>query len=363
MLTSSSSRSSRRSLPEFTPLGAHDPVRLGPHRLLGRLGSGGMGTVYLGRSRFGRLVAVKAVHPELADETEFRDRFAREVGALRRVRSRFVPRFVGAAPGAESPWLATEFVPGPTLRARVERSGPLIGGSLNGLSAGVASALADIHAAGIVHRDLKPSNVILSPGGPRILDFGIARALDSVSSGYAPRPGGGFGNTSDTRVGGVTGTPGWIAPERLLGAPASTASDVFSWGQLTAYAATGRNPFGRGSTAAVTRRVLRGETDLAGLPAELLAPVFAALTATAGYRPTPEQILYALGPGRGTPDTHGGVGPLGHGERSGPPQPYPKPHNAGHHHPDPHSPSPHAPGPLRPAGSWPLPDTRNRAFT
>lgn len=310
--------SPRRSLPSFTPLGAHDPTRLGPHRLLGRLGSGGMGTVYLGRSRFRRLVAVKAVHPELADEPEFRARFAREVGSLRRVRSRFVPRFVGAAPRARSPWLATAFVPGPTLHARVEGTGPLIGRPLTRLAAGVASALADIHSAGIVHRDLKPSNVIVSPDGPRILDFGIARALDSTPVApaghpYAPGRGGRSADAVDTRAGGVAGTPGWIAPERVLGAPASTASDVFSWGQLIAYAATGRNPFGRGSVATVTRRVLRGAADLAGLPSELVAPVRAALTAPAAYRPTPEQILR---------DLH-----------------------------------------LDPATAWPLPDSRKPAFT
>ncbi|GAA1079446.1 serine/threonine-protein kinase [Nocardiopsis metallicus] len=292
--------SPRRSLPAFTPLGAHDPARLGPHRLLGRLGSGGMGTVYLGRSRFGRLVAVKAVHPELADEPEFRARFAREVGSLRRVRSRFVPRFIGAAPRAPSPWLATEFIPGPTLHARVRSTGPLIGRSLTRLAAGVASALADIHGAGLVHRDLKPSNVIISPDGPRILDFGIARALDSApypptGHAYAPgRDGRSVDVAANTRAGGVAGTPGWIAPERLLGAPATTASDVFSWGQLTAYAATGRNPFGRGSVGTVTRRVLRGAADLAGLPSELFPPVHAALTAPAAYRPTPEQILRDL---------------------------------------------------------------------
>lgn len=292
--------SSRRFLPAFTPLGAHDPARLGPHRLLGRLGSGGMGTVYLGRSRFGRLVAVKAVHPELADEPEFRVRFAREVGSLRRVRSRFVPRFVGAAPRARSPWLATEFVPGPTLHARVRGTGPLIGRSLTGLAVGVASALADIHAAGLVHRDLKPSNVIVSPDGPRILDFGIARALDSAprppaGRAYLPERGGRpVDAAGDTGAGGVAGTPGWIAPERVLGAPATTASDVFSWGQLTAYAATGRNPFGHGSVATVTRRILRGAADLTGLTPELAAPVHAALTAPAAYRPTPEQILRGL---------------------------------------------------------------------
>lgn len=324
--------SPRPSSPALTPLGAHDPVRLGPHRLLGRLGSGGMGTVYLGRSRFGRLVAVKAVHPELADEAEFRARFAREVGALRRVRSPFVPRFVGAAPRAQTPWLATEFVSGPTLRGRVEGAGPLLGGTLTGLAAGVASALADIHAAGVVHRDLKPSNVILSPDGPRILDFGIARAPDpanrapgstaqtSGSSGRSPGRGSRtLDSAAHTGEGGVMGTPGWIAPERLQGAPATTASDVFSWGQLTAYAATGRNPFGRGSAEAITQRVLHGEANLAGVPEELLAPVRAALTEPPEHRPAPAQILRALGKGRGMAGTRGVASRIVRDEWSGPP--------------------------------------------
>lgn len=270
------------------PLGAHDPTRLGPHRLVGRLGSGGMGTVYLARSWFGSPVAVKAVHPELADEPEFRARFAREVGTLSRVRSPFVPRFAGAAPQADIPWLATAYVVGPTLREQIEGAGPLRGGSLSRLASGTASALVDIHAAGVVHRDLKPSNVILSPDGPRVLDFGIARTLDG---------------TARTRTGGMMGTPGWIAPERFLGAPATTASDMFSWGQLTAYAATGRNPFGGGDADTVTQRVLRGEANLNGVPAELLPLVRTALDPVPEHRPAPDHVLRALRGGRGVPDT------------------------------------------------------------
>ncbi|WP_431872344.1 serine/threonine-protein kinase [Nocardiopsis eucommiae] len=272
--------------PVVRPLGAHDPARLGPHRLVGRLGSGGMGTVYLARPRFGSPVAVKAVHPELADEPEFRSRFAREVATLSRVRSPFVPAFAGADPQAEVPWLATAYVDGPTLREQVERVGPLRGAALTGLAAGMASALADIHAAGIVHRDLKPSNVILSPDGPRVLDFGIARTLDGTA-----HPG----------LAGVMGTPGWIAPERFRGAPATAASDVFAWGQLTAYAATGRNPFGPGSSETAVRRVLRGEAALDGVPPELLSLVRASVSPLPGYRPAPHEILRALGDGRGLP--------------------------------------------------------------
>ncbi|MEU3016821.1 serine/threonine-protein kinase [Nocardiopsis sp. NPDC007018] len=265
---------------DASPLGAHDPRRLGPHRLLGRLGSGGMGTVYLGRTRFGGLVAVKAVHPELADEPEFRANFAREVESLRRVRSRFVPRFVAASPRSAIPWLATSYVDGPTLRERVRAGGPLRGGALTELAAGTAAALADIHAAGVVHRDLKPSNVILCPDGPRVLDFGIARPLDG-----SVRTGGG-----DT-----LGTPGWIAPERLHGAPATTASDVFSWGQLTVYAASGRHPFGRGDARSVLHRMLRGQADVSGVPAALLPLVLAALSPRPDHRPDARTVLRALG--------------------------------------------------------------------
>ncbi|WP_156208018.1 serine/threonine-protein kinase [Nocardiopsis sp. SBT366] len=276
----------RGTVPTVRPLSAHDPARLGPHRLVGRLGAGGMGTVYLARPWIGPPVAVKAVHPELADEPEFRSRFAREVDALSRVRSPFVPRFAGAAPHAEVPWLATAYVDGPTLKDQVERGGPLRGGTLTGLAAGMAAALADIHAAGVIHRDLKPSNVILSPDGPRVLDFGIAGTLDGTA-----------------HTGGVMGTPGWIAPERFRGALATAASDVFSWGQLTAYGATGRNPFGRGDPAAVVRRVMRGEADLDGVPRELVSLVHASLSPLPGYRPAPHEILGVLGNGRGVPDT------------------------------------------------------------
>ncbi|WP_017605919.1 serine/threonine-protein kinase [Nocardiopsis alkaliphila] len=264
---------------EAAPLGAHDPRRLGPYRLLGRLGSGGMGTVYLARSRFGRLVAVKAVHPELADEAEYRQRFTREVNALRRVRSRFVPRFAGAAPGADTPWLATGHIAGPTLRRRVEKVRPLRDGALARLCAGVAAALADIHRAGIVHRDLKPDNVILSPKGPRVVDFGVA-VPGSERSARGP----------------LWGTPGWVAPERLRGAPATAASDVFNWGQLTVYAATGRNPFGTIAPEAIAQRILRGEADLIGLPMEYLPLVRTALDVVPERRPTPEQLLLSLAP-------------------------------------------------------------------
>ncbi|WP_017546782.1 serine/threonine-protein kinase [Nocardiopsis prasina] len=276
----------RATVSAVRPLSAHDPARLGPHRLVGRLGAGGMGTVYLARPWIGPPVAVKAVHPELADEPEFRSRFAREVDALSRVRSPFVPRFAGAAPHAEVPWLATAYVDGPTLKEQVERGGPLRGGPLTGLAAGMAAALADIHAAGVIHRDLKPSNVILSPDGPRVLDFGIAGTLDGAAL-----------------PGGVMGTPGWIAPERFRGGPATAASDVFSWGQLTAYGATGRNPFGRGNPEAVVRRVMRGEADLNGVPLELASLVHASLSPLPGYRPAPHEILGVLGNGRGVPDT------------------------------------------------------------
>ncbi|WP_216630557.1 serine/threonine-protein kinase [Nocardiopsis coralli] len=261
------------------PLGEADPRKVGPHRLLGRVGSGGMGTVYLARHGRDGYSAVKVVHPEFAADREFRARFAREVDLVRRVDSPFVPRFRGADAEAATPWLATEYVTGPTLRAHAG-STPLAGTTLTGLAAGMASALVDIHGAGIVHRDLKPGNVVVSGDGPKVLDFGIARALDG---------------TALTRTGGMLGTPGWVAPERYGGSPVSVASDVFAWGGLVAFAATGRNPFGSGSAQVLAQRILSGSPDLDGVPADLLPLVRAALERDPARRPTPEQALRALG--------------------------------------------------------------------
>ena len=266
-------------IPSLPPLKPRDPVEIGGYRTVGRLGAGGMGAVYAARSPDGGLVAVKLVHGDLAADPEFRARFRREADLVGRVVGPCVPRFLAQDTDADQPWLATEYVSGPTLRQHVRAHGPLTGTSLHAFATGVAEALRAVHAAGIVHRDLKPGNVILAPDGPKVLDFGIARAIDE---------------TAITRTGGLFGTPGWVAPELLRGAPPSVAADVFAWGGLVAYAATGRSPFGTGSAETMAVRVLDGKPDLAGVPDSLMPLVRAATGQDPRQRPTVEQALAEL---------------------------------------------------------------------
>ncbi|WP_232532371.1 serine/threonine-protein kinase [Nocardiopsis dassonvillei] len=256
--------------PGVLPLASDEPRRVGPFRVVGRIGSGGMGVVYAALDDADRRVAVKCVHRVYAGDGEFRERFAREVALVRRVRAACVPGFLGADTRAEVPWLATEYVPGPTLDARVRARGPLTGAALTAFALGVAEALTAIHGAGVVHRDLKPGNVILSPSGPRVLDFGIARTVDG---------------TALTRTGGLVGTPGWTSPEQYAGGEATDRSDMFAWGGLTAFAATGRNPFGAGGTDTLVPRVLSEPPDLEGLPGALRALVERALDKDPARRP------------------------------------------------------------------------------
>ncbi|WP_026116195.1 serine/threonine-protein kinase [Nocardiopsis valliformis] len=263
----------------FAPLTTADPARIGPYTLLGRLGAGGMGTVYAARGRGRAVIAVKTVHPELAADREFRARFHREIGLVERVSTPFAPRFVAADARARLPWLATEYVPGLALDRWARERGPLAGGALLSLAAGVLEALRALHAQGVVHRDLKPANVILSPAGPRVLDFGIARAMDG---------------TVLTRTGGLAGSSGWISPERYRDGVSTSGADVFAWGALVAYAATGRAPFGAGEPQVVARRVLREEPDLVGLQGPLLPLVQAALTKDPARRPGAADLLHRL---------------------------------------------------------------------
>ncbi|MFF0726230.1 protein kinase [Streptomyces sp. NPDC004134] len=237
------------------PLAPQDPRQIGAYRLLGRLGAGGMGRVFLGRTAGGRTVAVKLVKPELAVEEEFRARFRTEVRAAARVGGTWTAPVLDADTEAPVPWVATGYVAGPTLQEVVERYGPLPPESLFTLAYGLASALRDVHAAGLVHRDLKPSNVLVTIEGPRVIDFGIARALDSLSDGTV------------TRTGIVVGSPSFMSPEQIIGQDVSAASDVFCLGGLLAYAATGRAPFGSSSSGmhAVMFRVVQEEPDLAGV--------------------------------------------------------------------------------------------------
>ncbi|MEU3973183.1 bifunctional serine/threonine-protein kinase/ABC transporter substrate-binding protein [Streptomyces bacillaris] len=229
-----------------------DPARIGGHRLLGRLGAGGMGTVYLGRTDAGALAAVKVILPEYAGDEEFRTRFRREAEAARRVDSPWAVRVTGADTESETPWLATEFVPGPTLPEVVARYGPLPARSVKVLGRLLARALAAVHAVGLAHRDVKPGNVLLAADGPRLIDFGIARAVDA---------------TALTATGLVVGTPGFLPPEQATGsgADAGPAGDVFSLGALLAYAATGRPPFGSGTVDALLYRTVHDAPDLDGV--------------------------------------------------------------------------------------------------
>jgi serine/threonine protein kinase len=227
-----------------------DPQQIGPYRLRGRLGAGGMGQVYLGLSPGGRHVAVKVVHPDLAASPDFRVRFRREVAAARKVSGMFTAPVVDADVDGATPWLATAYVPGPSLSEAVSEHGPLPAPSVLALAAGLAEGLVAVHAAGVVHRDLKPMNVLLAADGPRIIDFGISRAGEA---------------TSLTGVAFVVGSPGFMSPEQAAGGDVGNASDIFSLGAVLAFAATGEGPFGTGSSDALLYRVIHnpagGEVD------------------------------------------------------------------------------------------------------
>lgn len=253
-----------------------DPRTVGPYRLLARLGGGGMGQVFLGRSRGGRVVAVKLVRPELAEDAQFRQRFAREVQAARRVGGFYTAQVVDADTEAVPPWLVTSYIPGPTLREAIVKCGPLPADAVAALGAGLAEGLKAIHACDVVHRDLKPGNVILAGDGPRIIDFGIARALDASS------------HLTQT---GVIGTPAFMSPEQIRGRETGPASDTFCLAAVLVYAATGRGAFGDGPTEAVVYRVVHDEPDLFGLPAELGELVSAGLAKNPDDRPSVTEVL------------------------------------------------------------------------
>ncbi len=248
---------------------------MGPYRVIRPLGSGGMGDVFLAvDDERGGQVALKVLRPELCTDPEFRHRFAREVEAARRVQGRSIARVLGADLEAPQPWIATEYVPGPTLREAHD------GLDLHALGAGLARALADIHAAGVVHRDLSPSNVILGPDGPRVVDFGIAWFGDA---------------TVLTRTGMVLGTPAWMAPEQLGDDLTTPASDVWAWGAVMAYAATGRPPVAGSRPEVIQVRAARGELDLGGVPDWLRPLVERAMDPRPSSRPTADQLATELG--------------------------------------------------------------------
>ncbi|WP_112107331.1 serine/threonine-protein kinase [Parafrankia sp. Ea1.12] len=265
---------------EVQPPRSSDPVSLGRHRVLGRLGAGGMGVVYLAEGPFGR-VAVKLVREELADDPDFRRRFQREVQACFRVGGAHTVRLVDFELDADRPWLATELVDAPSLSAHVRLHGPLGPDEQTVLAAGLADALVSIHAAGMIHRDLKPSNVLWTAHGPKVIDFGIAAAADA---------------TAITLRGQFVGTPGWHAPEQVSGTEATPAADIFAWGALLCFAATGEAPFGTGPGAAVLHRVLAAEpsTGLGRITPGLRQLVSSALAREPADRPTAEALFTEL---------------------------------------------------------------------
>ncbi|MER6583754.1 serine/threonine-protein kinase [Nonomuraea sp. NPDC001023] len=262
------------------PLTVGDPVVIGRYLLLGRLGTGGMGVVYLAEHPQGGLVALKTPHAVHLHDATLRARFAEEVAFSRRL----VPFCTAAVieDGVEDgrPYLVTEYIPGPALSQVVKAGGALTPDLAYGVALGVAAALVAVHEAGLVHRDLKPGNVLLSPAGPRVIDFGIARDVDTLAA--------------HTQAGQVMGSPGWVAPERLTGGPALPASDVFAWGCLVAYAASGHHPFGGGEADVLTRRILFDPPRLDGVPVLLRPAVEAALAKDPGSRPGSAELLRAL---------------------------------------------------------------------
>ncbi|MFF9210290.1 MULTISPECIES: protein kinase [unclassified Streptomyces] len=260
---------------EFRPLEAGDPAEVAGYRLAARLGSGGMGTVYLSYTPGGHPIALKMIRPELSEDPEFRRRFRQEVQAAQRVQGLYTAPVIDYDTEGPRPWLATAYVAGPSLAAAVAEHGPLPLPSVLLLLAGMAEALSVVHGAGIVHRDLKPSNVLLAADGPRVIDFGIARAVDA---------------TALTGTGVSVGTPAFMSPEQAAGQPVTPAADVFALGQVAVFAACGRGAWGDGPSHAVLYRIVHEEPDLAGLPAPL-AFVARCLAKDPAERPSPAELL------------------------------------------------------------------------
>ncbi|WP_448320765.1 serine/threonine-protein kinase, partial [Streptomyces sp. CO7] len=264
----------------FKALEADDPTAVGGYRLTARLGAGGMGKVYLSHTPGGRPVALKVIRPEFAEDPEFRRRFAQEVRAAERVQGLYTAPVIDSDTQGPRPWLATAYVPGPTLASAVAEHGPLPVATVLLLTAGVAEALQVVHGAGIVHRDLKPSNVLLAGDGPRVIDFGIARAADS---------------TALTGSGVTVGTPAFMSPEQAAGRTVGPASDVFALGQVAAFAALGRAAHGEGPSHAVLYRIVHEEADLTGLPTELDELVRRCLAKDGSARPSLAEVLALCG--------------------------------------------------------------------
>ncbi|MER5966033.1 serine/threonine-protein kinase [Streptomyces sp. NPDC002057] len=335
--------------PAHAPLSLDDPREIGGYRVHARLGAGGMGVVYLAHTPGGRPIAVKVVREDFAADPEFRRRFAQEVASARRIHGLFTAQVVDHGVDEAVPWLATAYVPGPSLQQVVERHGPLPARTVLLLVAGIAEALQAVHAAGVVHRDLKPANVLLAEDGPRVIDFGIARAADA---------------TGLTGTGLRIGTAAYMAPEQAVGLPVTSATDVFALGALGAYVAGGALPFGTGPESAALYRVVHEPADLSRVPGELRALLGRCLAKRPEERPTPAELIAAVrahpavGP---SPEFAGGwlpgavrqeIAGRGAGADTTPPPPpaYPTPPA------DPEVPTPHAlptrtagpPAPVRP---------------
>ncbi|MCM2577107.1 serine/threonine-protein kinase [Streptomyces meridianus] len=256
-----------------------DPRVVGSFRLHRRLGAGGMGVVYLGSDRRGQRVALKVIRPDLAEDQEFRSRFAREVSAARRIRGGCTARLVAADLDADRPWFATQYVPGPSLHDKVGEEGLLSAARTASIGAALAEGLVAVHEAGVVHRDLKPSNILLSPKGPRIIDFGIAWST---------------GASTLTHVGTAVGSPGFLAPEQVRGAAVTPATDVFALGATLAYCCTADSPFGQGSSEVMLYRVVHEEPQLDGVPDALAPLIRACLAKDPEDRPSTLQLAMRL---------------------------------------------------------------------
>src|SRR5918992_3578816 len=302
-------------MPETRPLQPGDPQRLGDYELLGRLGEGGQGVVYLGRraendaendaesgaetraearaeARAGNQVAIKLLRADLTEDTAARDRFVGEAMAATRVARFCTAQVYEADVAGDRPYIVSEYVPGPSLHRLVQEEGPRQGAALERLAVGTATALVAIHQAGIVHRDFKPHNVLMAPDGPRVIDFGIARALDMTS-------------TLSTRS---IGTPAYMAPEQVLGGQITPAADLFAWGVTMVFAATGQPAFGQDAIAAVAQRIVAGEPRLAGLPEDLTGVVLDCLAKEPERRPQARDLLMLL-LGHAAPSGEASTGP------------------------------------------------------
>ncbi|MGW4705664.1 serine/threonine-protein kinase, partial [Streptomyces sp. NPDC004285] len=273
--------------PAHAPPAPEDPLEIGGYRIQARLGSGGMGVVYLAHTPGGRPIALKAVREDFAADPEFRLRFAQEVASASRIHGLFTAQVVDHGADDPVPWLATAYVPGPSLQQVVERHGPLPVRTVLLLVAGIAEALQAIHGAGVVHRDLKPANVLIAEDGPRVIDFGIARAADA---------------TGLTGTGLRIGTAAYMAPEQAVGLAVTPATDVFALGALTAYVAGGALPFGTGPESAALYRVVHEPADLTHVPAELHALLERCLAKRPEERPSPAELIAAA-------HAHPAVGP------------------------------------------------------